>query len=90
MRNLPAIRKSRNRPGVPRLPVILFYVTRDNAAWMVTGPGVSERHATLVSATIDGVAIARAAASDGTHVELLSRRPDGAWHVVWSSLEESG
>jgi hypothetical protein len=65
-------------------------VKPDKDGWIVSGPGVSERHGTLVSATIAGVAIARVAASDGTHVELLSRRPDGAWHVVWSSLDESG
>lgn len=65
-------------------------MTRDKDGWIVSGPSVSERHITLVSATIAGVAIARAAASGGTHVELLSRRPDGAWHVVWSSLDESG
>jgi hypothetical protein len=68
----------------------LLYIIPEVGGWRVSGPFGSDHYATLTNATVAGVAKARAEALCGEHVELLSKRPDGAFHVVWSSLEESG
>ena len=68
----------------------LLYITPDAGGWRVSGPSGYDNYGTLTKATVAGMAKARAEARNGGHVELLSKRPDGAWHVVWSSLEQSG
>ncbi|MFL6845717.1 MAG: hypothetical protein ACJ8ER_12640 [Allosphingosinicella sp.] len=65
-----------------------YFILRSEARWIVRFDDRNYGHNSLVSALKAAIVAARSSAADGHEAQVLVRRPDRRWAVVWASEED--